>query len=110
MTKSHILNKMDETNPNMIELKNLYNQLHQIENKWLSGVIIRSREEIVLNQEKPTKLFFAQEKIQQEKKNITTINTGDTTHTDPQQIMQYLHDFYFTLYQKHETNEDTEKK
>ena len=37
--RKEIENKMDEINPNMIEFKNLYNQLHQIENKWLSGAV-----------------------------------------------------------------------
>ena len=37
------------------------------------GTIIRSKEKVILNEEKPTKYFYTQEKQKQTKKNITTL-------------------------------------
>ena len=49
-----------------IEIINKYQQeLNEIENYTLTGTIIRSKEKIILNEEKPTKFFYSQEKQKQ---------------------------------------------
>ena len=49
-----------------IEIINKYqHELNEIENHRLTGTIIRSKEKIILNEEKPTKFFYSQEKQKQ---------------------------------------------
>ena len=48
-------------------------ELNDIENYKHEGPIIRSKEKIILNEEKPTKYFYLQEKQKQKKKNITRL-------------------------------------
>ena len=52
-----------------IEKINKYQQeLNEIENYKTEGTIIRSKEKVILNEEKPTKYFYTQEKQKQTKK------------------------------------------
>ena len=48
-------------------------QIDETDNYKNQGTIIRSKEKIVLNEEKPTKYFFSQEKQKQNKKHITCL-------------------------------------
>ena len=57
-----------------IEKINKYRQEpNEIKNYKYEDTIIRSKEKVILNEEKPTKYFYSQEKQKQSNKNITTL-------------------------------------
>ena len=82
--KKNIRNKQDELtqfitiektkpNPNQDKIQEAYQHLQDIDNYKISGSIIRSKEEIILEQKKPNKFFFGLEKQKQKQKNNKTI-------------------------------------
>ena len=66
-TNKILLEKQKEI-PNLNKIKELYNQLEDIQNYKKQGTIIRSKEKLILEQEQPNKYFFEQEKSKQKKK------------------------------------------
>ena len=100
------INDLHATPPyDPIQMASMYTQLHHLQQSFNSGVIVRSREKQLLNEEKPTHYFFHQEQNKQRKKHITQIqsNTG-VLHTDPRNILTILHDFYQQLYTRRHTS------
>ena len=92
------------------------------------GAKIRSREQIIIDGEKPTKYFYAKEKIRKKRSTITTLRKPDTrqddeydkiindiynntdnednTHTtDEQQILEQLRTYYQKLFTKQQLDE-----
>ena len=83
------------------EIDRLYNELHHLQNVHRAGVIIRSREKVVLNEEKPTKFFYQLEHSNRVKHNIVAVHTPNGPDvTDNSSIALALHDFYQDLYAK----------
>ena len=76
----NILNKQDQQltqfitiektkpKPNQDKIQEAHQHLQDIDNYKISGSIIRSKEKIILKQEKPNKFFFDQEKQKQKQK------------------------------------------
>ena len=71
-TNKILLEKQKEI-PNLNKIKELYNQLEDIQNYKKQGTIIRSKEKLILEQEQPNKYFFEQEKSKQKKKTIPNL-------------------------------------
>ena len=55
-------------NPNQDKIQKAHQHLQDVDNYKISGSIIRSKEKIILEQEKPNKFFFDQEKQNQKQK------------------------------------------
>ena len=85
-----------------IEIINKYQQeLNEIENYRLTGTIIRSKEKIILNEEKPTKFFYSQEKQKQIKKSIQIIiDEEENILQNNEDILKECKKFYENLYKK----------
>ena len=54
--------------PNIEKMNKYQQELNEIENYKTEGTIIRSKEKVILNEEKPTKYFYTQEKQNKQKK------------------------------------------
>ena len=67
---SYITQEKSKLIPNIEKLNKYQQELNDIENYKTEGTIIRSKEKVILNEEKPTKYFYVQEKQKQTKKNI----------------------------------------
>ena len=84
--QKNIRNKQDEltqfitiektkANPNQDKIQEAHQHLQDIDNYKISGSIIRSKEKMILEQEKPNKFFFDQEKQKQKQKTIKQLQT-----------------------------------
>ena len=77
------------------------------------GVLIRSREQIILNEDKPSRYFYAQEDIKQGKKFIDKLQVtrDQTLHmiSEPQEILKEIHSYYKDLYSKIDTDSDVQQ-
>ena len=71
-TNKILLEKQKEI-PNLNKIKELYNQLEDMQNYKKQGTIIRSKEKLILEQEQPSKYFFEQEKSKQKKKTMPNL-------------------------------------
>ena len=69
----YITQEKSKLTPNIEKINKYQQELNEIENYKTEGTIIRSKEKVILNEEKPTKYFYTQEKQKQTKKNITTL-------------------------------------
>ena len=84
-------------------------ELEDIDNYKIHGTIIRSKEKIILNEEKPTKYFFLQEKQKQNKKHIKLLkNKQGKTLTTDSEILQDCKKYFQNLYTKQNTCEITQ--
>lgn len=72
LTKYIIENK-SKPNPDIKKVDQYQELLNEIENYKAQGIIIKSKERILFNEEKPTKYFFLQEKQKQNKRHIKCI-------------------------------------
>ena len=74
----------------------------------ITGSIIRSKENIILEQEKPNNFFFDQEKQKQKQKTIKQLqnvqNNQTMIITNDFEIVKHCKDFFSTLYTKTQTN------
>ena len=68
-----ISHEKSKLNANIEKIKKYQQDLNDIENYKTEGTIIRSKEKTILNEDKPTKYFYLQEKQKQTKKNITSL-------------------------------------
>ena len=69
--------------------------LQDIENYKITGTIIRSKEKIFLNEQKPTKFFYAQEKQKQIKKPIQKlIDKEENVLQNNEEILNECKNFY----------------
>ena len=116
--QKNIRNKQDEltqfitiektkANPNQDKIQEAHQHLQDIDNYKISGSIIRSKEKMILEQEKPNKFFFEQEKQKQKQKTIKQLQTIEndkiTTLTNDFQILNYCKKFFSGLYTKTQT-------
>ena len=96
---------METTTYNPFQIEALYTQLHTLQHTLSYGTIIRCRERLILNGEKPTRFFFQKEQSMQRKKHITSLyDTSNVLQTETQPILQTLRSFYQTLYTKKPTS------
>ena len=83
----------------------------QIENYKHEGTVIRSKEKIILNEEKPTKFFYSLEKQKQRKENITKLkDENDKTFKKSNDILNECTNYYQKLYNKQKTCQKTQKE
>ena len=116
--KKNIRNKQDELtqfitikkikpNPNQDKIQEAHQHLQDIDNYKISGSIIRSKEKMILEQEKPNKFLFDQEKQKQKQKTIKQLQTIEndkiTTLTIDFQILNYCKKIFSDLYTKTQT-------
>ena len=73
----NITTEKSKINPNIEFINKNQQELNDIENYKINGTIIRSKEKIILNEEKPTKFFYAQEKQKQIKKTIQKLKDSE---------------------------------
>ena len=72
--------------------------------------MIRSRTRQIKNAEKPSKFFYAAEKQNQNKKNITKLqNKNGEIKTEDKEILKIAKEFYSDLYKKAQTNEQEQE-
>ena len=104
---------IEKTKPNPNQDKIQEAHQHQgIDNYKISGSIIRSKEKMILEQEKPNKFFFDQEKQKQKtiKQFETTENDKIITLANDFQILNYCKNFFFRpLHQKTNKCQNTRK-
>ena len=103
--KAQIQTQANKPRPNIQRINDLHSQLAEHQSKLKRGVLVRSREQVILNEEKPTKFFYEQERQRQQHKHITSLTThahGHTnTYTDQPNISRIIHEFYSDLYCSH---------
>ena len=99
---------------NMTNIELLHNQLQNLQNEKQKGVHIRSREKMILNEEKPTKYFYLKEQQQQQRKTIQKLQIMDDNHimeiTENKDILQAIHQFFAELYTEQQTNETLQEE
>ena len=77
------------------------------------GTIIRSREKTILNEDRPTKYFYLQEQVRQNKGHITEVHTLDeegeiqNTYLTDKEILEILKEHYTHLYSTKQTDDYT---
>ena len=82
--------------------------MQDIDNYKIHGTIIRSKEKIILNEEKPTKYFFIQEKQKKIKKHIKSLqNQHGKILTTNSEILE-CKNYFQNLYTKQKTCEKTQ--
>ena len=64
---SYITQEKSKLTPNIEKINKYQQELNDIENYKTEGTIIRSKEKVILNEEKPNKYFYSQEKQKQKK-------------------------------------------
>ena len=97
----YIFQEKSKINPNTDEINKCQQELDEIENYRNEGTFIRSKEKIILNEEKPTKFFYSLEKQKQKKKIVTKIkDENDKTLTKSTEILNERTNFYQKLYNK----------
>ena len=100
----NITTEKSKINPNTDIINKNQQELNDIENFKINGTIIRSKEKIILNEEKPTKFFYAQEKQKQIKKTIQKlIDKEENILQNNEDILKECKNFYENLYKKSKT-------
>ena len=73
--------------------------------------MVRGRTKLINNEEKPTKFFYAAEKQNQNKKNITRLKNKDgDIKTAVEEILKIAKEFYSDLYKKAQTKKIRTRK
>ena len=83
-------------------------ELEDIDDYKTNGAVIRSKEKIILNEEKPTKYFFLQEKQKQIKKIKSPKNKQGKILTTNSEILRECKNYFQNLYIKQKTCEITQ--
>ena len=100
--------------PDLNKTNKAQNQLEDIQNFKDTGSIIRSREKLIIKQEKPNKYFFDHEKQKQKNKTIKqlqdTKNNETEIITSDYEILKYCKIFFSNLYTKTQTNIQIQKE
>ena len=80
LQKSNLVSQLclaeQEPVPNAGVITDLRQQIRDIDEEFISGVIVRSKELCVEQREKPTKYFFNLEQKRQRKKEMTILNSS----------------------------------
>ena len=105
----NITKEKSKISPNTDIINKHQQDLQDIENYKTTGTIIRSKEKIILNEEKPTKFFYAQEKQKQIKKTIQKlIDKEENVLQTNEEILNECKNFYQNLYTKSKTCQITQ--
>ena len=96
--------------------KDISNDILVLHNELDGGVMIRTREATLLNEDKPNKYFYLQEEVRQKQGTITEIHTYDqqeenitNIYTNEEDILKELHRHYQELY-KHRPSDETARQ
>ena len=81
-----------------IKIDRVKQELDQIANKEIEGVILRAKARWVEQSEKSTKYFFQLEKTRSKNKVMSKVETENGIITDPKKILQAQSSFYKNLY------------
>ena len=86
-------------------ITDLRRQIRDIDEEFIAGVIVRSKELWVERGEKPTKYFFNLEKMRQQKKETTELksHSGELL-SDRKDIRKEMNDFYQDLFSEEEAD------
>ena len=80
-------------------ITDLRRQIREIDEEFISGVIVRSKELWVEQSEKPTKYFINLEKRRQQKKEMTELNSSTgVLLSDSKDIRKEMNSFYQDLF------------
>ena len=108
--KRDIEHESTQTRINMTNIELLHNELQNLQNEKQKGVQIRSKEKMILNEEKPTKYFYIREQQQQQKKTIQKLEITENNHTievtENKEILYAIHQYFSQVYTEIAT-EDT---
>ena len=86
-------------------ITDLRRQIRVIDEEFLSGVIVRSKEQWVEQGEKPTKYFFSLEKKRQQKKEMTELNSSaGILLSEGEDIRKEMNNFYQDLFSEGEVD------
>ena len=97
--------------PNTSQIEKYQQTVQNIETYKTQGTIIRSKEQIILKEENPTKYFFLQKNQKQNKKHIKIIiNEQGETFQEKSKILKECKNYFQKIYKKQETCEKTQDK
>ena len=100
-----LLTLQTQKNKDQMKINTIEGEIEEIESYQRKGTMVRSRTKLIENEEKPTKLFHAAEKQNQNKKTITKLkNKTGELKTKDEEILQIGKEFYSNLYKKAEIN------
>ena len=104
--KQKIERESTQVRISITDIELLHNQLQTLQNEKQRGVQIRSREKVILNEEKPTKFFYMKEQQQQQKKTIQSLKSSQPTKivTETRDILKSIHEFFSEVYSKQTLN------
>ena len=86
-------------------ITDLRQRIREIDEEFLSGVIVRSKELWVEQGEKPTKYFFNLEKKRQQKREMTELNSSTgILLSDSRDIRKEMNNFYQGLFSEEEVD------
>ena len=108
LTKQLLQEKIKQP-PNQHNIDIWKEQLLELENYRAQGTVTQSKEKMIINEEKPSKFFYSQEKQKQIKKKIKKLQKGDKIITSEFEILQQCHDYYQKLYKKSNVCDVTQK-
>ena len=88
----------------------IQDQINDIQRLQDRGILVRSRENTILNEDKPTGYFYMTENIKQTNGTITELHTVDengktTKHIDEKSVMKVIYDRHKSLYAKRPTTD-----
>ena len=107
----HIIEEKSKLQPNTRQIEKYQQTVQDIETYKTQGTTIRSKEQIILNEEKPTKYFFLQENQKQNKKHTKIIiNEQGETFQENSEILKECKNYFQKIYKKQETCEKTQDK
>ena len=94
-----------QKNKDQIKINTIEGEIEQIESYQHKSAMVRSRTKLIENEKKPTKLFYAVDKQNQNKKTITKLkNKNRELKTKDEEILKIAQEFYSDLYKKAEIN------
>ena len=100
-----------EKNKDQIKINTIEAEIEQIESYQHKSAMVRSRTKLIENEKKPTKLFYAVDKQNQNKKTITKLkNKNRELKTKDEEILKIAQEFYSDLYKKAEINKKRTRK
>ena len=96
---------------NFCKAKNLKIQIEELELSVFNGSLVRSREKIIDNEERPSKFFYECERKNKNKTHIQKLYKSDNTITHNQdEILRTIEAFYKKLYTKSDNCLETQAK
>ena len=99
-----------QKNKDQIKINTIESEIQEIERHHQKGAMIRSRTKLIENEEKPKTFFYAVEKQNQNKKNITTLkNKNRELKTEDKEILKIAKEIYADLYKRAPINEQEQE-